>query len=45
MNHFPRYSFSDPTFIELLNSEEWTSTEEEPVINRDFESYIGFEYS
>lgn len=27
---FPRYSFSDPTFIELLNSEEWTSTEEEP---------------
>ena len=31
-----RYSFSDPTFIELLNSEEWTSTEEEPVINRDF---------
>ena len=33
---FPRYSFSDPTFIELLNSEEWTSTEEEPIINRDF---------
>lgn len=33
---FPRYSFSDPTFIELLNSEEWTSTEEEPVINRQF---------
>lgn len=33
---FPRYSFSDPTFIELLNSEEWTSAEEEPVINRDF---------
>lgn len=33
---FPRYSFSDPTFIELLNSEEWTSTEEEPVTNRDF---------
>lgn len=30
---YPRYSFSDPTFIELLNSEEWTSTEEEPVIN------------
>lgn len=30
---FPRYSFSDPTFIELLNSEEWTSTE---VINREF---------
>ena len=33
---FPRYSFSDPTFIELLNSEEWTSTEEELLINRDF---------
>lgn len=33
---FPRYSFSDPSFVELLNSEEWTSTEEEPVINRDF---------
>lgn len=33
---FPRYSFSDPTFIEMLNSEEWTSTEEKPVINRDF---------
>lgn len=33
---FPRYSFSDPTFIELLNSEEWTYPEGEPVINRDF---------
>lgn len=33
---FPRYSFSDPSFVELLNSEEWTSTEEKPVINRDF---------
>lgn len=32
---FPRYSFSDPTFIELLNSEEWTYSEgEQPVINR-----------
>lgn len=34
---FPRYSFSDPTFIELLNSEEWSYPEgEEPVINRQF---------
>lgn len=34
---FPRYSFSDPSFVELLNSEEWTYPEgEEPVINRDF---------
>lgn len=33
---FPRYSFSDPSFVELLNSEEWTYPEGEPVINRDF---------
>lgn len=34
---FPRYSFSDSTFIELLNSEEWTYPEgEQPVINRQF---------
>ena len=33
---FPRYSFSDPSFIELLNSEEWTYPEGEPVTNRDF---------
>lgn len=32
---FPRYSFSDPSFVELLNSEEWTYPEgEQPVINR-----------
>ena len=36
---FPRYSFSDPTFIELLNSEEWTSTDEEPVINKEINTY------
>lgn len=30
---FPRYSFSDPSFVELLNSEEWTYPEgEQPVI-------------
>lgn len=29
---FPRYSFSDPSFVELLNSEEWTYSEgEQPV--------------
>lgn len=34
---FPRYSFNDSAFIELLNSNEWTYPEgEEPVINRDF---------
>lgn len=34
---FPRYSFSDPSFVELLNSEEWTYPEgEQPVINRQF---------
>ena len=32
---FPRYNFDDPSFIELLNSDEWTYPEEEqPVINR-----------
>lgn len=35
--YFPRYSFSDPKFINLLSSDEWTYPEgEEPVINRDF---------
>lgn len=34
---FPRYSFSDPSFVELLNSEEWTYPEgEQPVINVQF---------
>lgn len=34
---FPRYTFGDPAFIELLNSKEWTYPEgEEPVINRQF---------
>ena len=34
---FPRYSFSDTKFINLLSSDEWTYPEgEEPVINRDF---------
>ena len=34
---FPRYSFSDTKFIDLLSSDGWTYPEgEEPVINRDF---------
>ena len=34
---FPRYSFSDTKFIDLLSSDEWTYSDgEEPVINRDF---------
>lgn len=34
---FPRYSFNDPSFVELLNSKEWTYPEgEEPVIDRQF---------
>lgn len=34
---FPRYSFSDSEFLNLLSSDEWTYPEgEEPVINRDF---------
>lgn len=34
---FPCYSFSDPSFVELLNREEWTYPEgEQPVINRQF---------
>ena len=34
---FPRYSFSDSAFIELLNSNEWTYPEgEEPSVNREY---------
>lgn len=41
---FPRYSFSDPTFIELLNSEEWTYPEgEQPVINRQFSRLLALD--
>ena len=41
---FPRYSFSDPTFIELLNSEEWTYSEgEQPVINRQFSRLLALD--
>lgn len=41
---FPRYSFSNPTFIELLNSEEWTYPEgEQPVINRQFNRLLALD--
>ena len=41
---FPRYSFSDPSFIELLNSEEWTYPEgEQPVINRQFSRLLALD--
>lgn len=41
---FPRYSFSDPSFVELLNSEEWTYPEgEQPVINRQFSRLLSLD--
>lgn len=41
---FPRYSFSDPSFVELLNSEEWTYPEgEQPVINRQFSRLLALD--
>lgn len=41
---FPRYSFSDPAFSELLNSEEWSYPEgEEPVINRQFSRLLALD--
>ena len=41
---FPRYSFSDPSFVELLNSEEWTYPEgEQPVINRQLSRLLALD--
>lgn len=41
---FPRYSFSDQSFVELLNSEEWTYPEgEQPVINRQFSRLLALD--
>lgn len=41
---FPRYSFSDPSFVELLNSEEWTYPEgEQPVINPQFSRLLALD--
>lgn len=41
---FPRYSFSDPEFINLLSSDEWTYPEgEQPVINRQFSRLLALD--
>lgn len=41
---FPRYNFDDPSFIELLNSDEWTYPEEEqPVINRQLSRLLALD--
>lgn len=41
---FPRYNFDDPSFIKLLNSDEWTYPEEEqPVINRQFSRLLALD--
>lgn len=41
---FPRYNFDAPSFIELLNSDEWTYPEEEqPVINRQFSRLLALD--
>lgn len=41
---FPKYESTDPDFMELLNSEEWTYPEgEEPVINRQFSRLLALD--
>lgn len=41
---FPSYNFDAPSFIELLNSDEWTYPEEEqPVINRQFSRLLALD--
>ena len=41
---FHRYNFDDPSFIELLNSDEWTYPEEEqPVINRQLSRLLALD--
>lgn len=41
---FPRYSFSDSEFINLLSSDEWTYPEgEQPVINRQFSRLLALD--
>lgn len=41
---FPRYNFDAPSFIELLNSDEWTYPEEEqPVINRQLSRLLALD--
>ena len=41
---FPRYAFTDPEFIELLNSEEWTYPEgEAPKVNRELSRILAID--
>lgn len=41
---FPRYSFNDPRFIDLLSSDEWTYPEgEQPVINQQFSRLLALD--
>lgn len=41
---FPRYSFSDPEFINLLSSDEWTYPEgEEPSVNREYSRLLALD--
>lgn len=41
---FPRYSFSDPEFINLLSSDGWTYPEgEEPSVNREYSRLLALD--
>lgn len=41
---FPGYSFSDPEFINLLSSDEWTYPEgEEPSVNREYSRLLALD--
>ena len=41
---FPRYSFSDTKFIDLLSSGEWTYPEgEEPSVNREYSRLLALD--
>lgn len=41
---FPRYSFSDPEFLNLLSSDEWTYPEgEEPSVNREYSRLLALD--
>ena len=41
---FPRYSFSDPEFLNLLSSDEWAYPEgEEPSVNREYSRLLALD--
>lgn len=41
---FPRYSFSDPEFLNLLSSDEWTYPEgEEPSVNHEYSRLLALD--